>query len=118
LTIKVREGARTVIVDGLTREILGFEVTSAEDGAGWLAFFRSLVTRGLTGVVLVASDTHAGLVSTIRATLPGAAWQTLIRQHHRRRGGPAGAPPPPGDDLGNETGEVHAADAAFDDQTN
>jgi putative transposase len=67
LTIKVWEGARTVIVDGLTREILGFDVTSAEDGAGWLAFFRSLVTRGLTGVVRrtrpscsVVSDARAG----------------------------------------------------------
>jgi len=56
LTIKVREGGRTVIVHGLIatgvnaggkREILGFDVTSAEDGAGWLAFFRGLVARGL-----------------------------------------------------------------------
>lgn len=52
LTVKVCEGGRTVIVHGLIavganadghREILGFEVSSAEDGAGWLAFFRSLV---------------------------------------------------------------------------
>ncbi len=28
------------------REILGIQVTSAEDGAGWLAFFRDLVARG------------------------------------------------------------------------
>jgi putative transposase len=84
LTIKVREGGRTVNVHGLIavgvnadghREILGFDVTSAEDGAGWLAFFRGLVARGLTGVVLVTSDAHAGLMSAIRATLPGAAWQ-------------------------------------------
>jgi putative transposase len=27
------------------REILGLDVTSAEDGAGWLAFFRGLTRR-------------------------------------------------------------------------
>ncbi|WP_369541540.1 transposase [Rhodococcus opacus] len=45
------------------REILGVDVTSSEDGAGWLAFFRSLVARGLSGVGLVTSDAHAGLVA-------------------------------------------------------
>src|SRR4051812_8393236 len=57
------------------REILGLQVTSAEDGAGWLAFFRDLTARGLTGVALVTSDAHRGLVDAIGATLPGAAWQ-------------------------------------------
>ena len=84
LTLRVREGGRTVLVHGLIatgvnagghREILGFEVTSAEDGAGWLAFFRGLVARGLSGVALVTSDAHAGLVAAIAATLPGASWQ-------------------------------------------
>jgi hypothetical protein len=28
------------------REILGLQVSSAEDGAGWLAFFRDLTARG------------------------------------------------------------------------
>jgi hypothetical protein len=32
------------------REILGLDVSSAEDGAGWLAFLRGLVARGLSGV--------------------------------------------------------------------
>jgi hypothetical protein len=45
------------------------------DGAGWLAFFRDLTARGLTGVQLVTSDAHPGLVEAIGATLPGAAWQ-------------------------------------------
>ena len=63
------------------REILGVQVTSSEDGAGWLAFFRDLTARGLTGVKLVTSDAHAGLVSAIGATLPGAAWQRC-RTHY------------------------------------
>jgi putative transposase len=92
LTVKVREGGRTVIVHGLVatgvntdgkREIPGFDVTSAEDGAGWLAFFRGLVARGLSGVVLVTSDAHRGLVTAIQATLPGASWQRC-RTHYLR----------------------------------
>jgi transposase-like protein len=63
------------------REILGLQVTSAEDGAGWLAFFRDLTARGLTGAQLVTSDAHRGLVDAIGATLPGAAWQRC-RTHY------------------------------------
>jgi transposase-like protein len=90
LTMKVREGGRVVAVHVLVatgvnadghREILGVEVTSAEDGAGWLAFFRGLSARGLSGVALVTSDAHAGLVAAIGATVPGASWQRC-RTHY------------------------------------
>jgi transposase-like protein len=90
LVLKVREGGRVVNVHALVatgvnadghREILGLQVTSAEDGAGWLAFFRDLTARGLTGVQLVTSDAHRGLVDAIGATLPGAAWQRC-RTHY------------------------------------
>lgn len=63
------------------REILGVDVTTAEDGAGWLTFLRSLTARGLHGVWLVTSDAHAGLVAAVGATLPGAAWQRC-RTHY------------------------------------
>jgi putative transposase len=72
--------ATAVNADG-HREILGLQVTSAEDGAGWLAFFRDLTARGLTGVALVTSDAHRGLVEAIGATLPGAGWQRC-RTHY------------------------------------
>ncbi|TLF77552.1 IS256 family transposase [Nocardia cyriacigeorgica] len=90
LALKVRENGRVINVHALVatgvnadgyREILGIQVTSGEDGAGWLAFFRDLVARGLTGVSLVTSDAHAGLVAAIGATLPGAAWQRC-RTHY------------------------------------
>jgi transposase-like protein len=90
LVLKVREGGRVVGVHALVatgvnndghREILGLHVTTAEDGAGWLTFFRDLVARGLTGVKLVTSDAHAGLVAAIGATLSGAAWQRC-RTHY------------------------------------
>ena len=63
------------------REILGVDIATTEDGAGWLAFFRSLIARGLTGVQLVISDDHTGLVDAITATLPGAGWQRC-RTHY------------------------------------
>jgi putative transposase len=90
LVLKVREGGRVVNVHALVatgvngdghREILGLQVTSAEDGAGWLGFFRDLTARGLSGVRLVTSDAHSGLVAAIGATLPGAAWQRC-RTHY------------------------------------
>jgi hypothetical protein len=63
------------------REILGLHLTSAEDGAGWLGFLRDLVARGLSGVALVTSDAHRGLVESIGATLPGVSWQRC-RTHY------------------------------------
>ena len=90
LVLKVREGGRVVHVHALVatgvnadghREILGLQVSSAEDGAGWLGFFRDLTARGLAGVKLVTSDAHNGLVAAIGATLPGAAWQRC-RTHY------------------------------------
>jgi putative transposase len=90
LVLKVREGGRVVNVHALVatgvnadghREILGLQVSSAEDGAGWLGFFRDLTARGLSGVALVTSDAHHGLVAAIGATLPGASWQRC-RTHY------------------------------------
>lgn len=81
---KVREGGRIVSMAFLVaiavnergeREVLGCEVGAAESGALWTGFLRSLVARGLAGVVLVASDAHVGLREAIPATLLGATWQ-------------------------------------------
>src|ERR1700736_3546233 len=92
LTQKVREGGRTVNVHALIatavnadgcREILGIDVTSSEDGAGWLAFLRGLAARGLSGVQLVISDAHPGLIDAIGSVLPGASWQRC-RAHYAR----------------------------------
>ena len=92
LTQRVREGGRIVNVacvvavgvnaDG-HREVLGLDVITTEDGAGWTAFLRGLVARGLTGVSLVISDAHAGLKDAIASVLPGASWQRC-RTHFMR----------------------------------
>jgi transposase-like protein len=84
LVLKCREGGRIVNVaclvgvgvnDDGRREILGLDVVTAEDGAGWLAFLRGLKARGLKGVELVVSDAHAGLRDAISSVLRGASWQ-------------------------------------------
>jgi transposase-like protein len=84
LVLKCREGGRIVNVAVLVgvgvnedgrREILGLDVVTAEDGAGWLAFLRSLRARGLKGVELVISDAHPGLKDAIASVLRGASWQ-------------------------------------------
>jgi putative transposase len=92
LTQRVREGGRIVNVacviavgvnaDG-HREVLGLDVITTEDGAGWTAFLRGLVARGLTGVSLVISDAHSGLKDAIASVLPGAGWQRC-RTHFMR----------------------------------
>lgn len=82
--VKVREDGRVVsqaivIAIGVTstgeREVLGLDVGPTESGAFWLAFLRSLVARGLSGVKLVVSDAHSGLKAAIASVLQGAAWQ-------------------------------------------
>jgi putative transposase len=94
LTQKVREGGRiinvaVVIAVGVNRdghrEILGLDVITTEDGAGWLAFLRGLVVRGLAGTSLVISDAHPGLVDAIASTLVGASWQRSSVHHPPRR---------------------------------
>jgi putative transposase len=90
LTMKVREGGRVInavvlLATGVNadghREVLGMRVATAETGAAWNEFFADLVARGLSGVRLVTSDAHAGLVEAIAANLPGAAWQRC-RTHY------------------------------------
>lgn len=90
LTMKVREGGRVVgavvlVATGVNadgrREVLGMRVATAETGPAWNEFFADLVARGLTGVRLVTSDAHAGLVEAIAANLPGASWQRC-RTHY------------------------------------
>ena len=84
LTQKVREEGRIVNVSVVVaaavntegkREILGMDVGTSEDGAFWLAFLRSLVARGLSGVQLVTSDAHQGLKDAIATVFGEACWQ-------------------------------------------
>lgn len=89
---RCREGGRIVNVAVVTaigvnadghREVLGLDVITTETGAGWTAFLRGLVARGLSGVQLVVSDAHEGLKDAIASALPGASWQRC-RTHFMR----------------------------------
>ena len=65
------------------REIIGIDIGPSEDGAFWTAFLRSLVSRGLKGVLLVVSDAHVGLINAVATILTGAGWQRC-RVHFMR----------------------------------
>ena len=65
------------------REVLGLDVGPSEDAAFWTSFLRSLVSRGLSGVRLVTSDSHRGLKGAIEAVVQGASWQRC-RVHFMR----------------------------------
>ena len=90
LTMKVREGGRVINAVALVavgvnadghREVLGLRVATSETGPAWNEFFADLTARGLTGVRLVTSDAHKGLVEAVAANLPGATWQRC-RTHY------------------------------------
>lgn len=53
-----------VIASGVTtngdRELPGVDLGDSESGPLWMAFFKGLRARGLTGVELVISDHHNG----------------------------------------------------------
>ena len=90
LTMKVREAGRVVnavvlVATGVNgdghREVLGVKLATSETKEAWNVFFADLVARGLSGVRLVTSDAHAGLVEAIAANVPGASWQRC-RTHY------------------------------------
>jgi putative transposase len=68
-----------VVATGVTadgrREVLGLDVGDSEDEVFWRGFLNSLKKRGLTGVRLVISDQHAGLVAAITRTMQGSSHQ-------------------------------------------
>jgi transposase-like protein len=61
--------------DDGNRELIGIEIFNTESYESWSTFFRGLLERGLTGVRLVMSDAHAGLVKAIETVFVGASWQ-------------------------------------------
>ena len=82
--IKVRENHRVVskschIAVGISndgqREIIGFKIQESESEESWSTFFESLKERELTGLQLVISDAHKGLVAAVRKSFVNVAWQ-------------------------------------------
>jgi transposase-like protein len=80
----VRQGGQIVsqgvlIVAGIRadgrREILAVAVADTESAATYHRLFSDLKARGLSGVRLVTSDSHAGLKAAIDRHFQGASWQ-------------------------------------------
>jgi transposase-like protein len=76
-----------VIATGITaaggREVLGLAVGDSEEETFWRAFLTDLKARGLSGVRLVISDQHAGLIAALRRCFQGVAHQRC-RVHFAR----------------------------------
>lgn len=82
--IKVREDGRVrsrgvLVATGVNiegkREILGFAIGDTESEATWGVFFTQLKARGLSGVDIVTSDQHSGLVRAVKQQFQGVTWQ-------------------------------------------
>ena len=57
------------------RRVLGVSVSLGEHEVHWRSFMQSLVERGLRGVQLIVSDSHAGLKAARQAVFGGVPWQ-------------------------------------------
>ncbi len=76
-----------VVATGITadggREVLGLDVGDSEDEVFWRGFLTELKKRGLSGLQLVISDQHAGLVAALRRCFQRVAHQRC-RVHFAR----------------------------------
>jgi len=57
------------------REILDWRVGDSESESTWGEMFRQLKDRGLTGLTLVTSDAHKGIVAAMGRHFQGVSWQ-------------------------------------------
>lgn len=82
--VKVRENNQVIskavfialgINDQGHRDILGMMVGDSESETTWSEFFSSLKERNLTGLDLVVSDAHKGLVKAVQKHFQGVQWQ-------------------------------------------
>lgn len=57
------------------REIIGFDIYRNESKETWNAFLKGLKARGLTGVRMITSDAHEGIIDAISRQFPDVPWQ-------------------------------------------
>lgn len=57
------------------REILGIEALLSEAEVHWRSLLKKLSERGLTGVKLFISDSHAGMKAARQSVFPSVPWQ-------------------------------------------
>lgn len=81
----VSQGVVTAIglgADG-RKHFPGCDVVDTESEDSWAAFLGGLRERGLAGVRLVVSDSHAGLVAAVSRLFQGCAWQRCVTHLQR-----------------------------------
>ncbi len=89
------------------REILAVSVADTESEATWQEVFADLKARGLTGVRLVTSDHHAGIMKAVKKHFQGAGWQRC--QVHFQRNACGLVPRSARKELAGDLREVFAA---------
>ena len=57
------------------REIIGFGIYHNESKDTWNNFLKGLNARGLTGVKMITSDAHEGIIDAIQKQFPDVPWQ-------------------------------------------
>ena len=57
------------------REIIGFGAYRNESKETWNTFLKGLKARGLTGVRMITSDAHEGIIDAINKQFPDVPWQ-------------------------------------------
>lgn len=57
------------------REIIGFGIFRNESKETWNSFLKGLKARGLTGVKMITSDAHEGIIDAINKQFPDVPWQ-------------------------------------------
>lgn len=81
---KVRENHRVIskalmialaINEKGRREVVGFELYNCENKDNWYDFFMRLQARGLSGLKMITSDAHEGILHGIRRVYPDVPWQ-------------------------------------------
>ena len=65
------------------RQVVGLACMDTESYVAWRDFLVDLRKRGMSGVQLVTSDDHMGLVRAIREVMIGASWQRCIAHLER-----------------------------------
>ena len=82
--VRCRVGGRSVsqavvtaiaLGDDGRKRLVGLDCVDTESYDDWRAFLAGLKARGLSGLVLVVSDDHAGLVRALSECFQGVPWQ-------------------------------------------
>ncbi len=73
-SLGIEDRSRSQVSESGQRDVLAIEPMLEAFRDSYTRLFSGLQERGLSGVSLIISDAHAGLVSAIERAFPGASW--------------------------------------------